>query len=598
MRWVVQELKRRRVLKTAALYVAIAWAATEMLGFLLPALGFPGWTITIVAILFVLGFPVVIFLAWFFDVNADGIRRTEPSSARGKLTISVAATILIVSTAGLFYLIYPNGSEVGAQAIARVFDPPDNSIAVLPFVNMSDDPRNQYFSDGISEELLHRLTRNGHLWVTARTSSFQYRDKTLDVRTIGEQLNVAKILEGSVRKAGDRVRITVQLINTKDGYHDWSESYDRELTDIFQIQDDIADSVSDELTVKMAVASREITTAAVQSFSGDLTTYDGYLRARHLLHRDAKPDVPGSIELLEEVVASDPEFAAAWLSLADAYAKSASSSGAADSLVLNAARKALEADPSMGEAHALIAGVYQRRWNWLEAEREFRRALALMPRDASLHGAYGVFLAQVGATQRSLSQLSTAQERDPMAAQVHEDLARVLLIRNELDSALNHAEQAKARGVRGWRNDDTIARILVQQKKLEEAKVLVREFRQIHGAWFWPEQLLSALENQSLSPSAASELAKMEMSGQLAPGRAVIYFSLLGELDSAYQSAATSLASRTLEFDDLWGLELVGFRNSAAFADLLGKSGLQEYWQSYGLPDACTPVGQTTPCQW
>ena len=418
----IRELKRRRVLQTAAVYVAAAWAGTEMLGFLLPALNFPRWTVTIVAILFVLGFPVAMLLAWVFDVDGDGIRRTAPSSAKGKLTISVAVAFLVVSTAGLFYLIYPEGPEVKSQAAMEEFNPPDNSIAVLPFVNMSDDPGNVYFSDGIAEELLHRLANNPNLWVTARTSSFQYRDKTLDVRTIGEQLNVAKVLEGSVRKAGKRVRITAQLINTRDGYHDWSETYDRELTDIFKLQDEIAYEVGDALALKLAVVSRAVPKGPIRPELADGRAYDDFLRARFLLRQGDPSGVDASIEAFQSLVAKQPTFAAAWLGLAEAYSRSPGPTFATDELVLDAAKRAIGIDSSLGQAHALIAGVNERRWNWRAAAEAYQTAISFSPGEPAIRGAYGVFLAKTGAISSAREQLAIAAQRDPRSSEYRIDL--------------------------------------------------------------------------------------------------------------------------------------------------------------------------------
>lgn len=598
MRSIIQELKRRHVLQTAAIYVAVAWAATEMLGFLLAALNFPTWTVTIVAILFVLGFPVAMFLAWAFDVTTDGIQRTVPGSAKGKLTISVAILFLLTSTVGLFYLVYPQGPKAGSQSVAPVFDPPENSIAVLPFVNMSQDPDNEYFSDGIAEELLHKLARSDTLRVTARTSSFQFRDRTLDARIIGVELGVAKILEGSVRRSGSRVRITVQLINTKDGYHDWSETYDREVSDIFKIQEEIAESVRDELIVRMAVTSRGVAGNAGASFARDLTAYDYYLRGRHALYRVAERDVHKSIELLKNAVNLDPRLARAWLTLAAAYSTlpSPPTRGVADDLVIESARKALEVDASLGEAHALIAGVEERRWHWRAAEVEFREALTLEPQNTGILRTYGLFLARTGLIQKSHDQLTTALALDPVSSETRHVIGLVMLIRDDSQSAMQNARMAKNSDYGGWQNDHSIVLLLFRRGEVEEARKFLAKERERHGSWFRPELILDALQVPALIPVASAELAAMQDDGRLAPDRAFIYQSWLGQSDEAYRSATIAFHERTFPFQDLWLPELSQVRQDSRFAGLMRRAGLLEYWETYGYPDICRPVNDSVLC--
>lgn len=564
MRSILQELKRRHVLQTAALYIAIAWAGTEMLGFLLPALNFPRWTVTIVAIVFVLGFPVAMFLAWAFDVKADGIQRTAPGSAKGKLAISFAILFMLASTVGLFFLIYPQGPEAETQSIATAFNPPENSIAVLPFVNMSDDPNNEYFSDGIAEELLHRLARNRNLRVTARTSSFQFRDRELDIRLIGEQLNVAKVIEGSVRKAGNQVRTTVQLINAADGYHDWSETYDHELTEIFSIQEEIARSVGDELLLTMAVASRSIEQAEGAPAVENVAAYDYYLRGRHALYRDEEPNPLESIELLQLAVDSEPRFAGAWLTLAVAYSMS-DAAGEEERLAMESAHKALQLDPSLGEAHALIAVVEERRWQWGRAEQEFRRALALEPGNAAIHRAYGMFLARTGRIQKSQDQLTAAFDRDPVAPE-------------------------------SLQNDHAIVQALLRQGKFDEAAEFLSKARATHGSSFWPELVLGALQDPRLVISASAELAAMLEGGLLSPESAFIYQGWLGQWDAAYDSATGALQQRTFPFPDVWQPEFSQLRQDSRFAELMQQAGLFEYWEAYEYPDVCSRVDRTIRC--
>lgn len=200
----IRELTRRRVVQVALLYIAIAWAATEVLSFLFSAIPiFPVWSKTLVAILFVLGFPVAMFLAWRFDIGPGGIQRTEAATTRGKLTVAVSLLLLVASTAGLFYHIYPQVREQASGVTEAPFDPPENPIAVMSFLNMGSNPENEYFSQAVPDSILHKLANLKDLIVVARTSSFALSGGSMDATTIGKELNVHYLLEGSVQRVGD-----------------------------------------------------------------------------------------------------------------------------------------------------------------------------------------------------------------------------------------------------------------------------------------------------------------------------------------------------------------------------------------------------------
>ena len=553
-----------------------------------------------------------------------------PSSAKGKLTISVALTFLIVSTAGLFYLIYPEGPEVPEVTVQREFNPPDNSIAVLPFVNMSDDPDNVYFSDGVAEEVLHKLTMNPNLFVTARTSSFKYRDNSMDIRAIGEQLNVAKILEGSVRKAGRRVRVTVQLINSRDGYHDWSETFDRELTDIFAIQDEIASSVGDELELKMAVASRSadpdtrsmdsrlsddvepfvsarsgpigyFARSAPPQGSGELLTdnsdaYDRFLRARYQLQQGTHESIQASIATLLEIVESNPRFAKGWLGLAEGFIALDSGSLASNDLILEAAIRAIREDPTLGRGYAAMGKVYESRGEILDAGRAFSRAVALSPGDADVLGSYGADLQKVGFSERAREQLSAAVQRDPLSMQIHTDLALTLAIQGDLESAKEHAEQAQQLGAESSQNDSVVIGALLRQGEFALAKKFAKAGRARHGKWFWPSLVIRAIENPDSLPAAVAEIREMTRTGLLADGNAVIYLALLRDVDSSYEYAWPALESKSLPMEAIWGPGLVAFRQDPRFSELSRRSGLMKLWQEVGPPDNCALFHDAIEC--
>lgn len=248
------ELKRRRVFRVAAAYAVAGWLVVEVSATILPVLDAPAWTTRLIIVMALLGFPVAVVLAWAFDITPEGVKRTTELTTAGESDVSrlpggqagriaVAGAVLVLALAGAGW--WMSASRGSGDR------PAPHSIAVLPFVNMSGDEENEYFSDGITEELLDHLAKLSGLQVAARTSSFAFKARELPVPEIARQLGVAVVLEGSVRRSGDRVRITGQLIDGQTGYHLWSDSYDRELTDVFAIQDEIAGAIAAQLEVTL-----------------------------------------------------------------------------------------------------------------------------------------------------------------------------------------------------------------------------------------------------------------------------------------------------------------------------------------------------------
>ena len=247
------ELKRRRVFRVAAIYGIAAWVITEVSATVFPALFVPDWAITFVVVLLITGFPIAMILAWVFDIEPGGVVRTAVEAGSQSIVAShrgraVYTALLVTGTVLLTLALY----HFGLKGYSWVAEDQPGSIAVLPFENISNDPGNDYFSDGISEELLNLLAKIPNLQVAARTSSFAYRGEKVDAREVGRNLGVDTVLEGSVRWSGDdRIRITAQLIDVSNGFHLWSETYDRDLKDIFEVQDDISRKIVDALKIEL-----------------------------------------------------------------------------------------------------------------------------------------------------------------------------------------------------------------------------------------------------------------------------------------------------------------------------------------------------------
>jgi TolB-like protein len=374
------ELRRRNVIKVAAAYVIVGWLIMQAGEVMAPALRLPDWTNSALAFFVILGFPIALFFAWAFELTPEGIRKEKDvdrsQSVTAKTGRKLDFAIIGLLAIGLVYFIWESrfaskGSEpfsqdsteqaADAEAEKRALTPagepeqpaPDKTIAVLPFVNMSDDASNEYFSDGLSEELLNLLVKVPELQVAARTSSFSFKGQNMEIPEIAARLGVAHVLEGSVRKSGNQVRITAQLVRADSGFHLWSESYDRTLDNIFQIQDEIAIAVVEALKVTLLGAAPE-------ARETDPEAYELFLEGRYYSLKRSMESFPQAIELFQAAVDIDPTYAPAWAEMASAYQWYAGSGGMSieDGLtsVKTALDQALATDPDLALAY-FVRGV-------------------------------------------------------------------------------------------------------------------------------------------------------------------------------------------------------------------------------------------------
>jgi adenylate cyclase len=336
-----EEIKRRKVVRVVIAYLIVGWGLIQIADVTLEPLHLPDWAGTLVIWLIALGFPIAVILAWVLDVTPEGVKVTSPAAEDDK--------------------------------------PGDASIAVLPFVNMSGNPENEYFSDGLSEELLNLLARLQSLRICSRTSSFALKGKDLDMPSIAKQLGVRNVLEGSVRRSGDRVRITAQFIDAVEDRHLWSEIYDRDLQDIFAVQDEIATHIVEALKLTMTPDEHE----AMQSTTDDVNALDYYLRGREQFHRTEPGHLEKSREMFEAAIRIDPEYALAWAGLTyifvDTYWYRDKETKWIEK-AHEASQKAIEFAPHLAESHGARGYAYYVDEKYDAAEEEFETALAINPR--------------------------------------------------------------------------------------------------------------------------------------------------------------------------------------------------------------------------
>ncbi|NEU07099.1 hypothetical protein GZH53_02130 [Flavihumibacter sp. R14] len=300
---------------------------------------------------------------------------------------------------------------------------PPKSIAVLPFVNMSNDPDQEYFSDGMAEEILSSLAHLTDLKVAGRTSSFQFKGKNIDLRQVGEELGVSTVLEGSVRKQGDRLRITTQLINVADGFHIWSERYDRTMEDIFAIQDEIALAITEKLRVTLLGNEGELIS---RTHTQDTEAYQLYLQGRYFWNRRNEEGMKAAVRFFEKALQKDPDYALAWSGLADTYSLMGEYTNIPRRELLPkqmmAVKRALELDPNLGEAHiSLATALMLNDWDWVNSEKEFKTGIGLNPKYATGRHWYAEWLLFNGRFAEALHEITLAVELDPVSPGIMKD---------------------------------------------------------------------------------------------------------------------------------------------------------------------------------
>src|SRR6266700_1808095 len=407
------ELKRRNVYKVAIAYAVVAWLLMQIATQVFPFLEIPNWAIRLVIMLVVIGFPIALVIAWAFELTPEGLKRTEFADELPKKSARSRAWIYVVIIAGAISVsLFFFGRYTATSKQSGLTEVPAKSIAVLPFVDMSQAKDQEYFCDGISEEILDTLAKVEGLRVVARTSSFSFKGKNPDVGEVANKLNVENVLEGSLRREGNRIRITVQLINARDGFHLWSETYERELKDVFAVQDEITRSIVDALKIKLAVAppgrARQNTEA-----------YDLYLQGLYFSNKSTEEELRKSLDLFQRSLEKDPNSARAWIGiakawiwLADAYVKPLE----AYSKVKEAASKALALDERNAEAHSYLGEtkrILDR--NPSGEEEELKRALEIDPNSVDAHMFMSFLKCAQGELDEAVQEIEEAERLDPLS---------------------------------------------------------------------------------------------------------------------------------------------------------------------------------------
>jgi len=429
------ELKRRNVYKVAAAYAVVGWLLIQVATQVFPFLEIPNWAIRLVIFVTALGFPVALVIAWVFELTPEGIKRTEAADAarqhsRGGMWMAVVVVAAALSL-GLFFL----GRYTAGRATPRVSETAtasnsQKSIAVLPLVNTSGDPTNEYFSDGLSEELIAVLAKIPELKVIGRSSSFFFKGKSSDSAAIGQRLGVANLIEGSVRKQGERVRIVAELISAADGRSLWSETYDRDLKDVFAVQSEIAKAVAEQMKVKL-LGERPQSDAAPSN--QNLAAHNAVLQSDFYFQQLTPESVKRAIEFLEEAVRLDPNYALAYAKLSQAWRQYAASFAANDAPKAydeagRAADKAVSLAPDLVDVRLTVGFLaLTPNLDFRAAEKEFRRVLESSPNHAVAKSFLGAALSAQGRLAEAEQICREALLLDPLRTISWYNIGRVVV---------------------------------------------------------------------------------------------------------------------------------------------------------------------------
>jgi TolB-like protein/Tfp pilus assembly protein PilF len=435
------ELKRRNVYKVVVAYAIAAWLLIQIATQLFPFFEIPNWAVRLVVALLLFGLPVAIVFAWIFELTPEGLKRTEGVPPKDfitqgtdrKLDFAIIGTLLAVIGALVFSRLHSSRTEHVSVA-------PQKSIAVLPFKNLSRDAGNAYFAEGVQEEILGRLSKLAQLKVISRTSTQRYKSSSENLRQIAQQLGVANILEGSVQKEDEQVRVHVQLINANTDEHLWAESYDRDLTDVFAVESEIAKKISDVLHAKLTGSEQKMLDIRPTEST---EAHQLYLKGRYFWNKRTGDDLQLAISYFNQAIEKDQKYALAYAGLADAYVLLPQyTAGAPKDCIPKAkaaAQKALELDETLAEAHACLAESYiTYDLDVSKSVKEFKRAIQLNPNYATAHQWYGyIALVVQGRFDEAIAEIKRALELDPLSLIINADLGAAYVSARRPDDAID-----------------------------------------------------------------------------------------------------------------------------------------------------------------
>jgi adenylate cyclase len=579
------ELKRRNVYKVAIAYGVVGWLLTEIATQVFPFFEVPNWGVRLVILLIVIGFPIALVIAWAFELTPEGLKRTEDADAIAAPRRRKHAWIYVVIVGAVLSIaLFFAGRYIASKTFSTRAVPAAKSIAVLPFVNMSENAGNNDFSDGITEEILNALAQISDLKVAARTSAFQFKGKNVDLRQVGEMLDVAYVLEGSVQHAGDEVRITAQLIDARSGYHRWSKKYDRKLTNVFAIEDEISKAIAAQMRVTLGDHPEQ---PLVKPATANPQAHEFYFKGLARI-TERGPALNDAVKFFKQAIAIDPKYAAAWAGLGQAYellpwyrlAPWQTSLAQAQ----EASERALSLDPQLAEAHTASANILRDRCNFTDATKEYRTALQLNPGSAETINQYAQMLLRMGQLEEAVKQERTAVELDPLAPNPRYMLGMMLGDLHHYDEAIAEEKVVVARSPKYTFARFQLAYLYLYSANYAEADKQARAAAAQVGE---DPETISALVHAVAHPEERPNALKLVTEGKvghysLSAARDAFWFSMLGAHERALESLKQWVAN-SQEGELSSGSQVLW---TPAFDPIRGDEGFKEVMKSVGSSTA------------
>src|SRR5438034_2712926 len=582
------ELKRRNVYKVAVAYAVVGWLLIQVATQVFPFLDIPNWAIRLVILVTALGFPIALIIAWAFELTPEGIRRTEDADAAGQRSRGGIWMALVVTAAalslGLFFLgrysagnarsQNPASHGSGAASSEAVTAVPEKSVAVLPLLNESGDPKDEYFSDGLSEELIAALAQINGLKVIGRSSSFRFKDRHEEPKAIGEKLGVSTLLEGTVRKQDDRVRIVAELINAADGIELWTRTFDRELKDIFAVQEEIARAVAESLKVTLLGSQDR---PAQRGAPSNVEAHNAYLQGHFHFQRRNLEDYRKAVGYFDQAIQLDPDYALACAERSEAWTFIGDLTGQREpawSKARSDAERAVAIAPALAEARAALGWVrFFVDWKFTEGLSELKRAKEFSPSNPTANDLLARVILYLGRLDEAERQARHAVELDPLSVIAQGNLARVLLFAGKLDEA--DAAARKAAELQPASASSHRWQVVAAVLRGDRATAL-REAQLEPDEGYRRFELALAQQIQGDRQAADAALADLIANGrnQLAYQIAEIY-AVRGETDKAFEWLQISLDNHDTGLLSLLIDPLIrGLRGDPRYKSMLEKIGL------------------------
>ena len=576
----IMELKRRRVVRVALLYAAVAYAVLEAADLIIGALQLPEWLLSLLVITAFVGFPITVALSWLFDVSPEGIVRTRSHTSptgqpvtwfsTGSIVVLTGASVAIAAG---WWLTQATGAADGGSGGAEAI----RSIAVLPFDNVGPDPENDYFADGLADELRSLLSRIGGLDVAARASSFQVHKQTAEITVVARELRVRAVLRGTVEKQLDRVRVTAELMSVDDGAL-WNSEYERLVDDIFEVQSQVASSIIGALELRLPQGELmpvdDIATTNVMA-------YDKYLWGRFNLNRHTSAGVRDAIDNFQMSVGFDSAYVPAWSALAESYAQALEFSDAnTDETIaagLIAAETALRLDSASAAARSALGFFRYQRYEWEEAAIELRRALGADPTSSLARARYAELLIVTDKAEQAVAEIRTAQLNDALSPALRRTAARVLAASGRVEESIREAQQAIQLDPDDPRTWSDMGFLFMAAGRFGDARNAFQRLAELTAADLAPfAAFVSAAEAYTGSGSPGALPDGLEELIGTNPGTSAMYLAVVGLQEEALVSLGAAVERRAFGLAmQLKQPSLDGLRADPGFSRLLAELGLE-----------------------